>query len=280
MVAMKVASLQYRYDFPQSFEAYRDKIAQIVKEQEGAELLLFPEYAGLEMLSFAPAEKVYDYHTAYVELFMELSHRHQMLICSGSHLVKVGEKTFNRSYLFSPSQKMSYQDKCVLTPGEIEEGFMAQGDHLRVFETAWGKVAICICYDVEFPLFAEHCVKAGAQLLLVPSYTSSMHGFYRVWTGCRARALENQCYVVQSALVGQTDVEIAYGAAGVCSPIDEPFPEDGIIELGEKNSVGCVSATLDFARLDTVRKKGQTRNYTDGERLKERTLSVHSFDLR
>jgi predicted amidohydrolase len=279
---MRVVSLQYRYDFPQSFEVYRNKITQIVAQQasRGTQLLVFPEYAGLEMLSFAPAEKVYDYHAAYVELFAALSHRHQMLICSGSHLVKVGEKDFNRSYLFSPSHKMSYQDKCVLTPGEVEEGSIAHGDHLCVFETPWCKVAICICYDVEFPPLAKHCVEAGAQLILVPSYTSSMHGFYRVWTGCRARALENQCYVVQSALVGQTDLEIAYGAAGACSPIDEPFPEDGILELGEKNVIGFVSATLDFTLLETVRKKGQTHNYIDGQRLKERALPIHSFDLR
>lgn len=277
---MKISSLQYRYDFPQSFEVYRDKITQIVAQQEGTQLLVFPEYAGLEMLSFAPAEKVHDYHEAYVELFTALSHQHQMLICSGSHLVKMGEKEFNRSYLFSPSKKMGHQDKCVLTPGEGEEGTIAHGKSLHVFETAWGKVAICICYDVEFPALVRHCVEAGAQLILVPSYTSSMHGFYRVWTSCRARALENQCFVVQSALVGQTDVEIAYGAAGICSPIDEPFPEDGICELGEKNSVGVVSATLDFTLLDTIRKKGQTRNYTDGQRLKERELPVHSFDLR
>lgn len=279
---MKVASLQYQYDFPHSFEAYQDKISDIVSEQEdrGTELLLFPEYAGLEMSAFASLETIYDYHSAYIELFMLLAAKHKMFICSGSHLVKEGDKIFNRSYLFSPSNKVCYQDKCILTPSEIEEEYPLPGQSLCLFETPWAKVAICICYDSEFPSLVKQCVMAGAELILVPSYTSSMHGFYRVFTSCRARALENQCYVVQSALVGQTEDDVAYGAATICSPIDEPFPEDGILALGEKNVVSSVSTTLDFSLLQTVRKQGQTHNYHDSKRLDARILPITSFDLR
>jgi predicted amidohydrolase len=117
-------------------------------------------------------------------------------ICSGTQAVPTEKGAFNRSYFFSPNHVFSYQDKCILTPYEIDEGILSAGDTLTLFETKFGKIGICICYDVEFPKFAEMLVNKGAQLILVPSYTSTVHGFYRVFTSCRARALEHQCYVV------------------------------------------------------------------------------------
>lgn len=275
---IKIATLQYRYDFPPDFEHYRRKIIHLVEEQakQGTQLLLFPEYAGLEMLSFANLEKLQDDLPRYLELFQELSQKHAMHICSGTHLPKTKEGTFNRAYLFGPNGKVAFQDKCVLTPYEMNEEILSKGHTLRLFDTALGKIGICVCYDIEFPAFAQELVEKGAQILLVPSYTSSVHGFYRVFLSCRARALENQCYVVQSALVGQTDVEMAYGASSIASPVDDGFPEDGLIALGTRDRVEAVSGVVELGKLEEARAKGQTRNFHDRAVLKERK---HSFEL-
>lgn len=279
---MKIASLQYAYDFPRNFEEYEKKISNLVRlhASQGVKLLLFPEYAGMEMISFAPLEKLQDYTPSYLHLFQELSVRYNLLICSGSQMVASKEGTFNRSYLFSPSKKTGYQDKCMITPYEVDEGILSQGATLQLFETPFGKMAICICYDVEFPSLVKKLVHAGAKIILAPSYTSSVHGFYRVFLSCRARALENQCYVIQSALVGQTDVEIAYGASAFCSPVDEGFPEDGLLAMGKMDQVESVIAELDLDKLDSVRSKGQTRNYLDDQKLGKKTLDLKLFDLR
>lgn len=278
---INIVSLQYRYDFPDSFKAYQQKISHLVGEyaSEGANLLIFPEYAGLEMLSFAPIEKLPDYFNSYIDLFQDLSHRHNIHICSGSHLVATDEGSFNRSYLFAPN-KMSYQDKCILTPAEVNEGIASRGNKLRLFETELGKVGICICYDIEFPSLVKQVAEAGAQLILVPSYTASVHGFYRVSLSCRARALENQCYVVQSALVGQTDIEIAYGSSAIYSPIDAGFPEDGILAMGTRDQQEAVKAQIDFSKLEKVRTEGQTHNFSDAISLNQRSFSLELLDLR
>lgn len=275
---MKIAALQYSYSFPKNFQAYEKKITALVAQmaKSSVDLLLFPEYAGYEMASIANWEKDMP---AYLELFQQLSHDHQMYICSGTHVVRTEKGAFNRAYFFSPNH-FGYQDKCILTPAEIEEGILSSGNTVTLFETKFGKIGICICYDVEFPRIVEILVDKGAQLILVPSYTSSIHGFYRVFTSCRARALEHQCYVVQSALVGQTDVEMAYGAAAVCSPIDEGFPEDGILALGTRDQEEAVMADLDFARLEKARLAGQTRNYQDAQKLRTKSLPCALFDLR
>lgn len=279
---IKIASLQYRYDLPADFDAYQKKISRLVSYEASQEvqLLVFPEYAGWEMSSFAPLEKMQEYHTRYLELFQELSCKYRMLICSGTHIVNTGKGTFNRSYLFSPHQKVAYQDKCILTPYEVEEGILSPGHSLKVFETDFGEMGICVCYDIEFPTIVQQLTRAGVKLILVPSYTASVHGFYRVFLSCRARALEHQCYVVQSALVGPTDIEMVFGASAVCGPVDEPFPEDGVIALGKRDQVESVYATLKLQRLEQVRAQGETHNHQDGQLLSHRRLTLESVDLR
>lgn len=279
---MKIASLQYRYDFHKNFKTFKKKISDLVAlhAKQHVNLLVFPEYAGLEMLSFTAIESLQEHLPQYMELFQELSHKYNMLICNGSQIVMTADGTFNRSYLFSPNKKVSFQDKCIITPYEVKEGLISQGTTLRLFETSFGTIAICICYDAEFPSLVKSVVNAGASLILVPSYTSSVHGFYRVLLSCRARALENQCYVVQSTLVGQTDVEIAYGASAICSPVDEGFPEDGLIALGKRDKVLSVIATIDLHKLDKVRTSGQTHNYIDAKKLDLKSIPLQSFDLR
>ena len=61
-------------------------------------------------------------------------------------------------------------------------------DDAALFETALGKLAVLICYDSEFPLLARAAVDAGAEVLLVPSCTDSLHGYWRVRLGAQARA--------------------------------------------------------------------------------------------
>lgn len=278
---MKIAALQYQYDFPSSFESYQQKVSHLIETmaEQKVDLLLFPEYAGYEMISFAPFEAFSKWLPYYLDLFQNLSYSYQMYICSGTQLVQTKQGVLNRSYFFSPHQRVSYQDKCILTPYEITEGILSPGNTLRLFETSWGKIGICICYDIEFPSISKKLVDKGAKLLLLPSYTSTVHGFYRVLNSCRARALENQCYVVQSALVGKTDIEIAYGSAAICSPIDQGFPEDGLLGLGVKNQVEAIMATLDFQQLEKVRSQGETKNFQDGKSLEQKEIFFESFDL-
>ena len=80
-----------------------------------------------------------------------------------------------------------------MTRFENEQWLISAGDEIRVFDTDFGKIAINICYDSEFPLIARQQVEAGADLILVPSCTDTQAGFHRVRLGCQARALENQC---------------------------------------------------------------------------------------
>ena len=128
------------------------------------------------------------------------------------------------------------------------------GDALKVFDTAFGRVAIAICYDIEFPLYARAQCEAGARLLLVPSCTDTAAGANRVRYGCQARAMENQAYVACAVTAGEADwspaLDVNTGRAGVYTPVDRGFPDDGVAALDDGE---WAIAELDRDRLEAAR---------------------------
>jgi predicted amidohydrolase len=101
----------------------------------------------------------------------------------------------------------------------------------------------------------------------VPSCTDAAAGYHRVRVACQARALENQCYVIQAPTVGSAPWSIAVdenvGAAGVFGPPDRGFPDDGVIALGERDRPGWVIADVDLDAVAAVRADGQVLNHRD-----------------
>ena len=104
-------------------------------------------------------------------------------------------------------------------------------------------------------------------MILVPSCTDTVAGYHRVKIGCQARALENQCYVVQSSLVGDAAwseaVDVNVGAAAIYTPVDRGFPDNGILSEGIFNAVQWVIAEISPNNCATVREQGQNFNYRD-----------------
>ena len=155
----------------------------------------------------------------------------------------------------------------MMTRFENEQWLIKGGKELKCFDTEYGKIAINICYDSEFPLLARKQVEAGCVLILVPSCTDTLAGYHRVKIGCQARALENQCYVVQASLVGDAAwseaVDVNVGAAAIYTPVDRGFPDNGILSEGTFNAVQWVIAEISPNDCETVREQGQVFNYRD-----------------
>jgi predicted amidohydrolase len=245
---------------------------------KGANILLFPEYASMELASLFGKEvysslskqlaAMQSVHDDYLDLFKTLAKQHQCIIQSGSFPVKIESEVYrNRAYLFMPDGSVDYQDKLMMTRFENEQWFIKGGKELKCFDTEYGKIAINICYDSEFPLLARKQVEMGANLILVPSCTDTLAGFNRVKIGCQARALENQCYVVQSCLVGNAEwseaVDINIGAAAIYTPVDRGFPDNGVLVAGELNAVQWVFGEVSLAACAVVREQGQVFNFRD-----------------
>ena len=119
------------------------------------------------------------------------------------------------------------------------------GDGPVAVDSPFGRIALSVCYDVRFP---ELYRRLGAfDLMLVPSAFTVPTGTAHWETLMRARAIENQCYVVAPAQGGtHPGGRRTYGNSMVVDPWGEVL---GVRVNGE----GVVLAELDSARIEQVR---------------------------
>ncbi len=271
-----LAVAQYEIERLPNWESYEDKIVRLAEQakENQADILFMSEYAGLELASWT--ENKLDSQFAYIqsllpdyqELYASLANQYQMYIQPGTLPVLAEDGYYrNRGYFFSPNGKMCYQDKIHLTPFEQQTQLIHSGQDLHVFDTAFGKIGMTICYDCEFPAIAHQLAKAGAQLLLVPSCTEKISGLTRVSISSQARAIENQCFVAQSCLIGKVTwcdvIDINTGQSAVYCPADLGFPEEGILVQSPLNTPIMIYANLNLNQLDHVRQHGEMRNFQD-----------------
>lgn len=280
-----IAAAQYPITEHKTFSKWQKHTENWVAQaaQQKAQLLLFPEYGAMELVSIFPEEIRQNIRQQVIELdslkrdfcevFAGLAHQYQVIIVAPSLPIVENGKRHNRAFVFSPKGLVGYQDKFFMTRFEDEEwGIETPPKTLTLFETSWGKFGIQICYDVEFGLGSQLLSSAGATLILAPSCTETIRGATRVHIGARARALENQTYTVVSQTVGNASwspaVDINYGYAGFyCTP-DKNLPEEGILTTMTPQKEGWLMETLDFSKIETVRNDGQVFNFKDHQRLK------------
>ena len=280
MSKVKVAAAQYDIGFFDQWDDFADKLTQWVKEaaEVNAKLLVFPEYGSMELASLF-GEVVYtdlgkqlhamqDVYPQWQDLHLQLAKQYDVMMLASTFPVMQENGTFrNRANLYAPDGLIDYQDKLIMTRFENEQWLIHPGTDIKVMETDVGKIAVNVCYDSEFPMIAYQQVKAGADLILAPSCTDTEAGFYRVRIGCQARALENQCYVVQSPTFGKAAwseaVDVNTGRASIYTPVDYGFPDNGILVEGVGDKPGWVYADLDLTEIARVRQQGQVFNYRD-----------------
>lgn len=276
MVSWRVAAAQYPIDRLPDWQAYEAKLSRWVAEAAagGASLAVFPEYGAMELASLDPetmadlpgsAETVSRLLPRVDALHADLAARHAIHILAASAPRRDADGHFrNAARLFAPGGMIGTQDKLIMTRFEREEWCISPGQGLQVFETELGRIAVLICYDSEFPLLARTAVEAGVDVILVPSCTDTMHGYWRVRIGAQARALESQCYVVHAPTVGlapwSAAVDVNRGAAAVYGPPDGDMPADGVLAIGEEGAAAWIFADIDTAAVSDVRANGRVLN--------------------
>ncbi len=229
--------------------------------EDNPAFILFPEFFSTQLICLHPNGSEYDlvrrldqYTDLYLNLFRRLSIANNVHIIGGSHVIKdENGRWVNRCFLFYPDGKFVHQDKIHLTQFEKNVCLLDAGSQLNIFETEWAKVALLTCYDIEFPELSRKTVSDGAEIIFCPSWTETMHGVYRVDHCARARAVENQVFVVKTATLSNLpklgNFSTNAGFAGIYSPCDPYFTEDGIVARGENDKEMIVSGRLDLGAL-------------------------------
>ena len=287
---IRVAALQYFVRPVQSFDQFRDQVEALVETAADykCHLMVFPEYFTVQLLTLGNVkrpihEQVRDLARqvpAFVELMTRLAQKHRLYILGGTIPVMDDSAgpVYNDSYFFSPSGQIGVQGKLHMTRFEVEDWKVSARQGLRFFDTEIGRVAVAICYDVEFPEIARSAARQGAHILLVPSCTDERQGYLRVRYCAQARAIENQLYVIVSHTVGSLPmvpaVSLNYGQAAILTPSDFAFSRDGILAEGNPNQEMMVIGELNMRTIVETRASGTVLPLLDSRRTEE--LAAHS----
>ena len=280
---MIVSAVQFSIKPVQDEGDFWERVAGFVDAATTASsnLVIFPEYFSLSWLLL---NKTGDFRKSllesagkekeFCERFEKLAKEKKLTIVAGTHPHISNAEILNRSWIFSPYQEPVFQDKMNMTRFEAEEWKISEGEQkLQTFPVAGAKCAVAICYDVEFPSYCAAAAEAGVEFLAVPTCTDDVHGYWRVRHCAEARAVENQCYLATSSLVGGNsswpEISYHYGAGTLITPSDLGFPEGGILASSRANVEEIVHGEFDLEKLRNIRKNGTVLNLRDSRSSKK-----------
>ena len=295
MSRLRVASLQYFFRPVRRIDDFRDQVDSLVETAADyrCQLAVFPEYFTAQLLTLGDVKRpivqqireLANHLPLYVELMGGLARKHSMYVVAGTIPVldRTTDHVHNECYVFAPDGSHQIQGKMHMTRFEAEEWLVRPRNTLRVFETAFGRMAVTICYDVEFPELARAAARAGAKILVVPSCTDDRRGYYRVRYCAQARAIENQMYVIQASTVGSIPmvpaVHLNYGQAAIMTPCDYAFARDGVLAEGNVNDESMVIGELDLDIIAESREFGTVLPLLDSRHTAELTSSLEIVTL-
>lgn len=256
-------------DFSRQAEYFVD-----VAADHRADFVVFPELFTMQLLSALPparpgiaARQLAEFTPRYLETFTRCALRYNINIVGGSQFTVEGERLLNVAYLFRRDGTLGRQAKLHITPNERRWWGVQPGDRLEVLDTDCGRIAILVCYDVEFPELARVAAARGARVLFVPFNTDERHGFLRVRTCAQARCVENHVYAVLAGCVGNLpsveNADVHYAQSGIYTPADYPFDRDAIAAECADNIETVVVHDLDLDLLERHRRRGSVRNWDD-----------------
>lgn len=256
---------------------------------QGAQVLVFPEYGSMELTSLLPLTIQHDlkqqlhamqaYLPHFKNWFQDLSKRHTCTIVAPSYPEWTGHLFVNRTYVFH-SGEIAFQDKHFMTRFEDETwGISSSSKPLTLFKTPHGNFGIQLCFDIEFPIGTHLLAAAGAEYILVPSCTETLKGATRVHVGARARAMEQQLYVGVSQTVGEAlwspAVDLNFGYTAFYSSPDGDFDSEGILSKSNYNEPGWLIRTIDLSQNTVLREEGQVLNYKHSQRQQMTQGNMH-----
>jgi predicted amidohydrolase len=214
--------------------------------RQGVQAALLPELWTTGYALDRIDELAAEYSTPTLRFLQDEARRLGMTIVGGSFPEKRSDGVYSTCYIIGPNGAvLSAYSKEHLFPLLREPEFLRPGSPGTVVGTPSGKWATLICFDIRFPESARRLALQGARVLWVPAEWP--HARLEHWrTLLRARAIENQLFVVATNRTGQGD-DTRWGGH---STIIDPWG-NVLAEAGEEEAL--VVADLDMALVDEVR---------------------------
>ncbi|SHN16859.1 nitrilase [Duganella sacchari] len=224
--------------------------------QDGAQLVLLPEYWAIMGLNDSDKVKVAEpLGSGPIQDFMSSLARELKIWLIGGTLPLASEdaeKVINTTLVYNPQgEHVGRYDKIHLfgftkgTESYNESKTIVPGQHVGVFDAPFGKVGLSVCYDLRFPeLFRA---MGPVALIVLPAAFTYTTGMAHWEILLRARAIENQCYVLAAAQGGiHPNGRRTWGHSMLIDPW-------GAVKAVLPEGEGVVRGEIDLAYMDGVR---------------------------
>lgn len=253
---LKIASIQMSVteDKDENFKIVEKYLETIVKEN--VDIVLLPEmfncpYKTTNFPIYAEPEGDISWQKCSA-----FAKKYQIYLVAGSMPEKdLQGHVYNTTYVFDRQGKQIGKHRKVhlfdisIKGGQIfkESDTLTAGNQVTVFETEFGIMGVCICYDIRFPELSRLMVDKGAKVIFIPGAFNMTTGPAHWETLFRSRALDNQVFIIGTAPARNESFEyISWGHSIVVSPWGN------IIEQMDEKE-GYIINELDLSQVDKVR---------------------------
>jgi predicted amidohydrolase len=246
-----------------------DRLAREAKAR-GVELLVLPEnfaYLGRRERDRVKVAEVLDTEAdgPIVAAVCKLARDQEMWIVAGGmpeHLAPPTEgetptQTHNTCFVLSPAGEIAARYRKIHMfdidiPGHAqfrESESTKRGNEVVVVETPLARLGLSICYDLRFPELYRELARLDADILMVPAAFTAHTGEAHWHTLLRARAIENQCFVIAAAQAGRhNEVRASWGHSEILDPWGTT-----LAVLGDETALAI--AEIDLGRIAHVRRQ-------------------------
>jgi predicted amidohydrolase len=235
---VRASLIQIAVDAGESVESRRSRVAELVREQAGADLVVLPElwttgafayeeFAGEAESLDGPTARAMAKAASDAGVWLHAGSIPERAP-SGSGSAKGADALYNTSLVFSPSGELvaSYRKIHRFGFDKGEAVLMAAGEDLVTVRLPETTLGVATCYDLRFPELFRALVDAGAETLVVPAGWPERRRAH--WTLlARARAVENQAFVLACGTAGTHAGVPQAGHSIVVDPWGEVLAEAG-----------------------------------------------------
>ena len=216
-------------------------------KRRGSDVIVFPEMwtTGFD---WQKLESLANGHEDVVNSVADLARKHNIWINGSMLTLNDLDQPSNTSIMFDPNgQSVGLYRKIHLFGLMDEDQYLAPGQSLTTVEAPWGQSGLAICYDLRFAEMFRTYALNGVNMVYLPAewpYPRLAH-----WrTLLRARAIENQMFMIGVNRVGRDEASHFFGHSAIIDPWG-----NAVVEASESEIL--LTATIETDMVAEVRQK-------------------------
>ncbi|TQV75386.1 carbon-nitrogen hydrolase family protein [Aliikangiella marina] len=266
---LKVACVQMvsGIDFQENLEVAARLIAQ-AKDRD-AQLIVLPEFFALMGKNEKDKLAYIEPHGSgpFQDFLHEQTKKNKLWIVGGTHAIDSGviNKPFSRCYVYRPTGEVeTWYDKIHLFDVAVDDNtktykeskYASPGASIKSFKIGAFHIGLAVCYDLRFPELFRQLTYSGCNTFVLPAAFTATTGKAHWEILLKARAIENQTYMLASAQAGNhQNGRKTWGHTCVVSPWGETLSE---MSQGQ----GVIEYQLNLDELEKVRNEFPVLTHT------------------